>query len=327
MNSLNDTIIFKEAEPLMDVLKAAFNTANIQYYLVDPELYDYCYKIFKNYKYSLSKVVVDYGNKNKIQMVLYGEPKDIVKNNPLMVPSYFFSFVMPDKKLGKVGVANISPRAKYTRNKIDNSIESLKMNERDMYAYLQSATVSLLLNEKADSLNSNSKFVKQCAEIYSILLAKCLDRNYPFGAERDSYTILTFLCAVFFFQSMFGFDEEKAVNYAMTLKIISKSVVETQCKTFDENLTMKTIEDLIKAISREFTFIRKDSIQYRNLVLMYTRMYGQNSIFAIEHFGSFLNMIELSALRLGMFNDLVIDQVSKTYVKNIETILYETSGL
>jgi len=50
-------------------------------------------------------------------------------------------------------------------------------------------------------------------------------------------------------------------------------------------------------------------------------MYGQNSVFAIEHFFSFLTMLQLAHLRIGMYNDSQLDQFAKTYVNDIEKII------
>ena len=72
----------------------------------------------------------------------------------------------------------------------------------------------------------------------------------------------------------------------------------------------------------EFDYIRKGSITYRNLLLMFNKMYGQNSFFAMEHFFSFFTMVQQSYMRIGMYNDGQLDNIVKPYIKDIENPEY-----
>jgi hypothetical protein len=327
MNSLNDTAIFKMALETFKTIKDFLKPTIIESFVIDPSYYDYYLKIFKGYKYPLAKAVVEYGEKSTVKLVNFGDPKNPEKTKIFNMPSYFPPFIFPSKDNGLISYVNIAARSHYIRNKITNEIETIKISERELYTFMQSATANLICYTKRDELKSNTKFIKLVAEIYSILLSRCIDKTYPLSADRDSYIILNFFCIIYCLQTMFGLSEESAIQYAYTIKIIDKAVVETKCKTLDSDLTMKSIEDLNKAIENEFDYIRKGSIKYRNLILMYTKMYGQNSMFAVEHFFSFFNMIEMANMRIGMYNDMAIDQLAKTYVKDLETILLSVTGL
>jgi hypothetical protein len=46
-------------------------------------------------------------------------------------------------------------------------------------------------------------------------------------------------------------------------------------------------------------------------------MYGSNSLFAIEHFFSFFNMLVTATMRINMYTDLLIEKGAGPYVNDL----------
>lgn len=321
MNRLSSTMMYSlmKDTPIFKDISTVMNPKNIGKYKVDKVWFEHYLKIFKGYKYPLAKAVIELAEKEKIILINAGDPEDIT------VPVYNLQPFVPATVLktteGVTCCVNVSHRAKYIRNKVSGEIESFKLSERELYTFLQTAASCYILNTKEDDLTNNTKFAKTCAELYTSILSRCINKTYPISSEREQMIVLNFYCAIYCLQVMFGYDEEKAIAYAYTLKNVDKSIVETNCKLINESLVMKDMNDFIRIVEEEFEYIRKGSITYRNLLLMFNKMYGQNSFFAMEHFFSFLTMVQQSSMRIGMYADAQLDNVVKPYLKDIETLI------
>jgi hypothetical protein len=328
MNRLSSTIMYglMKDTPIFKDLNAVMNPKVIEKYKVNKIWYDHYLKIFKGYKYPLAKAVVELAEADKIILINAGDPEDQktqIYNIQPFVPATVFK-----TSEGTTCCVNISHRAKYIRNKISGEIESLKISERELYTFLQTAAACYIVNIKDEELTNNTKFAKICAEIYTTILSRCINKTYPISAEREDMIVLNFYCAIYCLQVMFGYSEEKSIAYAYTLKNVDKNVVDTNCKLINDSLIMYDMNDFIRIVENEFDYIRKGAITYRNLLLMFNKMYGQNSFFAMEHFFSFFTMIEQSSMRIGMYADGQLDNIVKPYLKDIETLImsaYNTS--
>jgi len=84
-----------------------------------------------------------------------------------------------------------------------------------------------------------------------------------------------------------------------------------------------SVDDFFKYLSEAFPFLRSNAFKYRNVVFLYTKMYGQNAVFAIENLFSFVNMILTASMRIGIFNDRMIDNIAGRYVDDVERALAE----
>jgi hypothetical protein len=96
---------------------------------------------------------------------------------------------------------------------------------------------------------------------------------------------------------------------------------ETAIDKNNQKVQVFPIDKFIAILSNEFNFVKSGNLDYRLLIDRFTRMYGSNALMAVEHFYSFINMLECSNLKVGLFNDMMIDNVSSVYVDDINKII------
>lgn len=318
MRSLSETEIFEPVDKLMNVKKILTNPSIITDYGIPYGLYNYILQNFKGYKYPLAKYVYQYSTDKLIAPILLAESRDSeikgITNFPTSIPCFQF---------GKVAYVDISPQASYIRNKTTKESEHLKISDRELYAYLQSALIFRTFNIHAKRIEMNHKFLKPIAELYSILLSKVIDKNYPVSSERSHYSALQYLCGLFFLEYVVKLPEDKAKLIAGSLRLVDQSTVTSVLGSLDYIPAVDTLDSFFQLLAEKFPYLRGDAFKFRNIVFIYTKMYGQNSVFAIENMFSFVNMILMANMRIGVYNDGIIDNTAGRYVDNLEKALAE----
>ena len=77
----------------------------------------------------------------------------------------------------------------------------------------------------------------------------------------------------------------------------------------------------------EFPFVKRSEVTLRAIVAGVMRTYGTSAMFVVEHFQSFLNMIESVSARSMLYRDDVISKtIPSTLIKNVEKTLLLISG-
>lgn len=292
---------------------------NIPKYSVEFSNYDFLVKAMRSYKYPLSKLIVKAALSREICPLLLADPKDI-KDKQIFLPSAIPSFSTSD---GKIGYVDLSPRAGYVRNKL-NHVEALKMKEIDLYAFLQTGFLDAYLKRYSDSVDKSGVIVKNIATAYSRLFSRCIDRTFPIGANMDRFAVSIYLSAVFSLVNFFNYTIEDASNIVFSSGISNRAEIESDCKLIKEDkLKFTNITEFLSVYNYEFSdYIKENSLSLRLMVNMFQKMYGANSWFALEHSGTFFNMI--LSIPIGLYNDKFISKTIKAQVDKVSAALVTT---
>jgi hypothetical protein len=309
----------------------------ISSYIVPFDHYKHLHTLFKGYKFTLAPAVIKYMENLVIRPLFLAEPVDI-KEKKILFSTEIVGFLRPYE--GKLtAFVDVSPKARYMRNKLTNEIDLFNIFERDFFAYMQSSLILKLLYENNNSLNFNGNFTKAIAEIYSFYVTKCIGAIYPVNSTVGGVNAMNFISACYCFQNFFGYDVTKAKQQALTLKGTDRQTVTSECVYYrhdepeiDMNPTASIykntgsnqiypIDTFLNILMMEFPFIKSDKIEYRNIIGRWVQMYGKNAVLAFEHAGTFVNMIATACMRVGLFNDMTIDKTAAGYVADIEKIL------
>ena len=163
---------------------------------------------------------------------------------------------------------------------------------------------------------------------------------YPIGGNTNSYVILVFLTIMYFLQVHIGYTPEQALSIAMKAKTVDSSVIKNNCICYAESfgsssdiqsgpvsIKMTSILDYFKALEREFSFIKKDSINLRTLESLIVQRFGQPALLMPEHSASFVNMIQNAFLMSRIYKDNYIKSLIRpSDIQTINQILLVTSG-
>jgi hypothetical protein len=330
MNTLANTQLFRAAIEKRPQLKNVFNSEMLVKYSIPDSFYNHYYKIFQSKKYPLIRYMLQLAKEERIKLVNFLDPIDL-KLKPIILPPYFTCLGGKSENGKKLVIyANAIKKAGFKRNTKTQEIEQLDIDEMSLFGYLYSATLSYIISTKSLILESNVKFVSLCAEIYALLLNRCIsNKQYPIGSTMNEYTRLNFITALFFLQTFIGHDVERAVRTALNLKVVDKSVIENECIIYAHGeLTISNFDVFINALEKEFSYIRPGTITLRTLSYQFDSLYGETALFALEHFQSFINMIINAFIGTNLYHDLLIKKsISSNLIGNIEqAFLAATQG-
>lgn len=326
MNKLSQTLTFQRISKALPSLKEQLNPVNFPKYTIPINYYDSYFNIIGVKKYPLVQPTIKAAKAGKIRLLNHADPYNF--NDKKSILSDALSTLIVPTKDGDVSVyVNAMKKTGYVRN-VDKEPVGLKINEVSLHAYLQSGYISYLFAKKDNEITNNIKLQTLLAEFYASAMSYVIDKLYPISGEADATTRLNFLLGMYYLQVMCGYDFEKALKVALTIKTVDPVIVGSQSKAFQsEQLVMKDFEDFIKSFLVEFPFVKKDSITLHAVVGAVQKYYGSSAMYAVEHSQSFMNMIMHARFGSGIYMDKSITgRVPSPLVKNVESILLLISG-
>ena len=255
----------------------------------------------------------------------------------IVIPTSISSLSTINEKKKLVTYVDTSSRATYVRNKVTNEIEAYAINPRDFYIYAYRGYIARYLIENKTGMEVKANFIKAVCNAYTKMLTKTISAIYGTGAKEEWGQRLKYITLCFVLENFFNYEPQKARDYALTFPGIDKSFIFSSSKFYNaayNNISMrsddvtkenKQITDdtifpfdiYISILSKEFEEMRSGKIERRTITDRYISMYGQNSITALEHCESFVNMILTSELKSGLYIDNNIHDITKDDVKII----------
>ena len=327
MNKLSSTLTFSSIVGSLPSLKEQLNPKNFPKYTIPMTYYESYFNILSMKKYPLVQATIKAAKEGKIKLLNHSDPLNYSDKKSIL-PDSLSTFGVPVSGQNKIEIyVNAAKKTGYVRN-VDKEAIGLKTNETALYSYLQSGYVSYILATKDIEVTNNIKLHTLLAEFYGTLIGKIIDQLYPITGESGAYPRLMFLLALYYLQVMCGYDLEKALRVALDVKTVDKVLVANESRAFAaEKLKMKDFNDFIECFLVEFPFVKRTEVSLRAVVGGVMKTYGTSAMFIVEHFQSFLNMIESVSTHSMLYRDDVINKtIPTTLIKNVEKILLLISG-
>jgi hypothetical protein len=327
MNKLSQTLTFNGIVKSLPSLKDQLNPKNFPKYTIPQTYYESYFNILSVKKQPLVQGTLKAAKEGKIKLLNLSDPIDYSDKKSILQDA-ISTVVLPVGGEKKVEVyVNAAKKTGYVRN-VDKEAIGLRTNEVALYSYLQTGYISYILATKDTEVTNNIKLHTILAEFYSYLMGKVLDKCYPVTGDSDSSTRLSFILAMYYFQVMCGYDLEKSIKLALTVKSVDPVLIGNSSRAFSAGkLAMKDFNDLLDVFKFEFPFVRQSEVTLRGVISATMAMYGASAMFVPEHFQSFLNMLECVANHSNMFKDQAVSfAVPTTLMKNVDKILLLISG-
>lgn len=319
-NKLSETKFFNSSNQIFGFAKA-MSKINLNDYKVPEELYKGRIDVFKGYKVPLAIEVYNYIKAGKIIPALFDESADTVKVHPnihidLKFPHSMFNVIGLNSKGEPVCYVDLSYKAKYDKDQLRNPIY-LDIPDIHLFYMCLAGYINVRLAED-NSISKKTDFMSIISSTYSLILTKIIDNMFPVASSSNTdYDKLYFLCAQFCLEAMFKMSKEEASKYATkTAGIINKAdVLDSSIYMHDNSLFFNNcdfvnkfpIDNFCEILCKEYpTHITAKNFNPSALMLKYSNRLTKNSWFALEHLGSFMNMLILSKGGLGIFNDSII---------------------
>ena len=331
MNKIRMTYAFSRLNE-KGVLDKVLSSVNLANHLCPYDMYAHKIENIKSFNYPFVKETYEsLKNRSVIPMFISDTVKPLPQQTTdllLKIPPYMFNFTTGSGNGPFVTAINMDLKGGYKRAKTTGSVgqaETITVDDRSFFHY---ASLGYVINrlfdlDKSGSLKSADDFAKQIAGFYSLLMGKCLDRNFTMN-NTDALDYLYYLCACFCLESMFGYDKKSAMNVAKKIKFINADnpVIKNSSYVMDDSISMVAncdyketfpIMNFTEIMMNEFSSFRPSRFSKDLLLIYFTNMYGLNSFLAVESLIGVITMYMLSKAKMKLYTDFVID-------KNIEMI-------
>lgn len=286
-------------------------------YAIPPASYKHLME-FRMYKYPMVRAVSRLVDKGVIVPALFSHPVNS-KAKTFNVPRIF---TIPTIANGKITIAaDLSTVADYVRDRSTDAVQVLDCDPKSFYGFMQVAASAYLLTDKATSIKYGT-FADKSAKLFTQMFTKVVDRIQPISHTEATYVTTTFLVMVYFYRVMFCYEVEDAFKMAGTKAPGGKDYLKSVAETITpENTKIENITDLLGAIEANVRTIRKGTLTIRAVHRNWVDTYGINAVYALEHYGSFLQMVQMANLWMGLFNDHTINNLAANTVRELEETL------
>lgn len=330
MNSLANTKMFnaviKTYPEILNILKPDY----FQKYVVPFEYYELQYKLIqsRNTKgYPLIRPINRFVKEKRIELFNMAEPtKPNLKQG--FCPNYIIGFIANGGNGKKVSFVNAQSGMSIKVDKSTGILNSLNIGENYLYAYLQAGATALILNERKNEIEQNIKYCQLMAEAYSTCIGTIVNEAIPIASNIHSYDILKFLSVIFFLQYHMNNSVEKSLSTAFNMKTIDVQTVKSECDSYKiDALEMKSIDDFIACVEREFSFIKRGSLSYNVLAGSFAKKFGNVGLFAVEHCQSFIQLMQFMLAGCKIANDWTKKILPINNIERSNDILASLSGV
>lgn len=182
---------------------------------------------------------------------------------------------------------------------------TLQIDNRQLYAVLQTASLTLGCYENWNSLIMNQNICKQGSMMYAKMFTKVLDKMFALLDPIKSDKI-KFITAKFFLLNVLGkADGSNVRNMAQSACTNNTSLSTLQ--SFEETFQPEDFTDLstfLKALTVNVEGFGHLTI--RTFLDSFIKMYGSSSILALEYFPAFCHMIFSALLGAHLNSEYVI---------------------
>jgi len=261
--------------------------------------------IERRFRYSLLNNVISAYEKGEI-FPLYSEAVNITRLVPI--------FQIAGSNGRPVGVVNIRPYS--TRDKNGN----YNIDNRQLYALLECNYINLKIRESENSFTMNQTIAKLSTIIYVKLVNKVLDKMFGINLIPDRADQINYCVGKFFQLYVLGKKQSESVDnvaYSATFNNTDRNLVMNADSQFTDD-AYTHFDAFIENLATNFIGLNKLNI--RSFLDNWMIMFGENSVFSIEHFPTMLTNVICGAIFSARINrDSVFENVVGREVNNLHT--------
>lgn len=326
MNSIASTELFKNNEK---IFMEPLNTlqTNLRKYAVPKELLSSYLSDLKSYKFRFAPATREYIEARKIIPIISEDPVNRDDKKVILRYAILIFGGIINKEF--IGVPNLSLRSMYRRDSTpEKNPVDMTISSRDFYILCEGATVLKLLNDNKGKIINSPKLNNMLINFFSYILSKTIDKTFSFGRDsNDDYSILMYITAFYFCQCHLQMNSKRAESYVRSAlrNVVDFDYINSNFLIYNEDLNISNLTDLVEKL-KTLPQIRSDKFDKRLLMSLYARNIGENAIFSLEHYFSFIFVLLASAAnkKSKLFNDHIISRIiSNKRLNDFEKILKE----
>ena len=159
----------------------------------------------------------------------------------------------------------------------------LSIEMKKLYTLMEAAFIGLKYFGNPGLFNRSSKLAKVTATIYSEMALRILNREFALSLDKDSYDTVNYLLARFCLSKVFPLTSKEIIHaYAVSCCKSPSNLSMELASDMYERSEIKSIEDLIKCVAKNFPKMAK--LTYRYYFERWISSFGMGTCLAIDSF-------------------------------------------
>lgn len=227
----------------------------------------------------------------------------LVNNKEVNIPTYLAVMPFADAKGGRIMI-NLS---KYSgKTNVVNSPNTL-------FALMQNGLVSYELFTNWEKYVNNIELMSLSSAIYSELSLKVLDKLYSTNLDKLNSDFISFVFAKFFLVYMAGKKDSDLVDgiaYKSCFNKSSFNIIKQKEELLEPELLYKDIFTLFNKLNE----MDMHNIKIRSFIENFVRMYGEQTILAIDHLPLFYHTVFSVIVNGNINKEYIIENTAKTSI-------------
>jgi hypothetical protein len=195
--------------------------------------------------------------------------------------------------------------------------EELEIDNRKLFALLQSGTIVLSLYENYSKIINSSVLQKELSKIYVKMLSKCADKNYALNISKIDYDKFSFLVSNFFLINLMekNNDTTRDISFNNTKYGTTRATIDRTEAEFE--IEYDSIIDFYK-VAVPGSIDSMKSCNPKQMFETFISMYGESSMLALESLPYFLVNIFAPVVGGYINNEALLlnlaqDSINKAY--------------
>jgi len=299
LKSLGDTYLFRKEERVGRTFREDVKKIDWEKDLVDADYFKNEIDIIKRrFSFTLKQQVIN-AYENKEIVCVYPTYVNLTRLVPifLMRSKFKDNDIMSVINLEKIGA---------TKSKQ----EEIRIDNKKLYGYLECAFISRELQKTERKFTLNSKIKKLSTNCYVKLIKKVLDKLYAINLIPEKADRISYLIAKFFLIYVLDQPENDMTNeiaYSCTSGNSPKNLMFSTDLDFPKE-NYESLETFFNALVDYFDILKK--LNLRVFIFEFANLYGEDSMFAIENYQRFLEVIITSCIfNIRGYRDQLVDSV------------------
>lgn len=260
--------------------------------------------IERRFRFSLLMNVLNAYRKGEI-FPLYSENVNITRLIPI--------FQIAGSNGKPIGIVNIKPFSSKNGN-------NYNIDNKQLYALLECNYINLKIRENLNLFLMNQTILRLSTIIYAKLMNKVLDKMFGINLIPERASQINYCLGKFFLLYIIGKKPSQEVNniaYSASFTNGDKNLIMNSDAQFTEN-AYNDFEEFFNNLTNNFVGLNKLTI--RSFLDNWMIMFGENTVFSVEHFPTMLTNVICGAIFTARINrDVVFENVVGKETNNLHT--------
>lgn len=201
-----------------------------------------------------------------------------------------------------------------------------KVQTNTLISYLVAAKINMIYYKIPGAFVKNSNYMYLAARIYAKLFTHIIDYLGNISVIPENRNKMMYFASQFFLYNVIGLESDERVSQiSMKVADVSSTISNIYNMSARDAIKNKSIKDFLGLVQQQF---KMDKLTASVFISKWMYLYGSGTMFGVEFFPSFVQMITDSYIGVYLNNQKTIEKVvGKDMVEFGKLNIYDNNGI